>query len=90
MRPYLRQAGAESQLRVCGSDERARRVSEARAQRAEEYRHSRQSHAVRLQAAQREAAAAKAAENGAAADTQPGQVILIVKADVQVRRRFLL
>lgn len=69
---------------MCCSDDRARRVSEARAQRAEEYRHSRQSHAVRLQAAER-AAAAEAAEDGAAPDSGPGQIILIVKADVQVR-----
>ena len=65
---------------VLRSDDRARRVSEARSQRAEEYRHSRQLHAVRLQAAEREAA-----PDGAPADTEPSHVVIIVKADVQVR-----
>lgn len=60
-------------------------MSEARSQRAEEYRHSRQLHAVRTQAAEREAG-----PDGAPADTAPSQVVLIVKADVQVRPLILL
>jgi hypothetical protein len=80
------------------SDERARRVSEARTLRAAAYRHSRTAHAVRLQLARQlelEQQAAAAAQQGgsraeaagsAAAGHQPAsQVNLIVKADVQVR-----
>jgi hypothetical protein len=66
------------------SDERARRVSAARSQRAEAYRHSRLAHAVRVHMAEQEAAAAaEGAGNGAA---EGSQLSLIVKADVQVRR----
>lgn len=73
------------------SDERARRVSSARAERAVQYRFSRMAHAVRLQAAlqqQREAEAAAAASSGEA-ELQPmeaavsSHINLIIKADVQ-------
>ena len=73
------------------SDERARRVSAARAERAVQYRFSRMAHAVRLQTAlqqQREAEAAAAASSGEA-ELQPveaavsSHINLIIKADVQ-------
>ena len=74
------------------SDERARRVSTARADRAVQYRFSRMAHAVRLQTAlqqQREAEAAAASSSEA--ELQPADaavsshINLIIKADVQAR-----
>ena len=67
---------------ACCSEERARRISSARSERAEDYRFSRMAHAARQQLEQREAAAAEAGEAGLA---QRPEVAVLVKADVQVR-----
>ena len=67
------------------SEERARRISSARSERAEDYRFSRMAHAARQQLEQREAAEAAAAEAGEAGSAQRPEVSVLVKADVQVR-----
>ena len=68
----------------CCSEERARRISGARSERAEDYRFSRMAHAARQQLEQREAAEAAAAEAGEAGLAQRPEVPILVKADVQV------
>ena len=70
---------------ACCSEERARRISSARSERAEDYRFSRMAHAARQQLEQREAAEAVAAEAGEAGLAQRPEVAVLVKADVQVR-----
>ena len=83
-------AGAVCELQICCpcSEERARRISTARSERAEDYRWARLAQGARAQLEQRreaEAAAAEAGEEAAAELEKRPEVTLLIKADVQAR-----
>ena len=70
------------------SEERARRISNARSERAEDYGWARLAQSARAQLEQRreaEAAAAEAGEGAAAELEKRPEVTLLIKADVQAR-----
>eukprot|EP00884_Botryococcus_braunii_P019038 jgi/Botrbrau1/5818/Bobra.0366s0004.1 len=73
------QAGDD--MSVVASEERARRISEARSLRADQFRFSRMAAAQRQRALQAQTALADASD--AAGEPAQHQVVLVVKADVQ-------
>ena len=87
---------------MCCSEERAKRVSDARSQRADKFRQDKERHTVMLQLQQQQQRAEEAAAAAAAAEGNEDQgdrrrptsesaeqpsLTLIIKADVQVQAR---